>query len=80
MFENTIITQEHDKRPYDGKNILNLITVESLFGKKFLKVDFASRASRVGYNGGIELEPSSSSIENFCNSTNLPKNLRLVKR
>lgn len=79
LFENNIITQEHDKTPYDGKNILNLITVESLFGKKFLKVDFASRASRVGYNGGIELEPSSSSIENFCNSTNLPKILALSK-
>lgn len=79
LFKNTIITQTHDKSPYDGKNILNPITVESLFGKKFLKVDFASRASRVGYNGGIELEPSSSSTENFCNSTNLPKILALSK-
>ena len=79
LFENNIITQEHDKRPYDRANILNPITVESLFGKKFLKVDFASRASRVGYNGGIELEPSSSSTENFCNSTNLPKILDLSK-
>ena len=79
LFENNIITQEHDKRPYDRANILNPITVESLFGKKYLKVDFASRANRVGYNGGIELEPSSSSTENFCNSTNLPKILALSK-
>lgn len=79
LFENTIITQAHDKTPYGEKNILKPITVESLFGKKFLKVDFASRASRVGYDGGIELEPSSSSTENFCNSTNLPKILDLSK-
>lgn len=79
LFENTILTQAHDKRPYDRANILGPITVESLFGKKYLKVDFASRASRVGYDGGIELEPSSSSIENFCNPTNLPKILGLSK-
>lgn len=79
LFENTIFTQVHDKKPYSEANILGQITVESLFGKKYLKVDFASRANRVGYNGGIELVPSSSSIDNFCNPTNLPKILDLSK-
>lgn len=79
LFENNIIEQVYDKTPFTGNNIVPPITVESLFGKKYLKVDFASRASRVGYNGGIELEPSSSSIENFCNSTNLSKILDLSR-
>lgn len=73
-FENRIVSQSPDKTPFSGANILSDIKVSSLLGKKYLNVEFASRASRTGYTKtGIDLASSVTNINNFCDSNSLPK-------
>ena len=73
-FENRIVSQSPDKTPFSGANILSDIKVSSLLGKKYLNIEFASRASRTGYTKtGIDLASSVTNINNFCDSNSLPK-------
>lgn len=77
-FENTIISQTPDKTPFSGGNIAGYIKVSSLLGKKYLNVDFTSRAFRTSYtNSGIDLAPSVTNPKYFCDSKCLPKILEL---
>ena len=77
LFKNIIFSQSHNNAPFPNDNITQPITVESVFNKKFLNINFASREDRLGYNNGIDLVPSVESINSFCNNDNLSKILQL---